>query len=47
MPARGIAVIRGGDLVTTSYQYGTAVIALAAVAAVNQPRTRPRPSSLS
>jgi len=40
--AAGVAVAHGGDLVATSYQYGAAVIALAAVAAVNQLRTRPQ-----
>jgi predicted MFS family arabinose efflux permease len=39
----GVAVVHGNDLITTSYEYGAAVIALAAVAAINQLRTRPRP----
>jgi predicted MFS family arabinose efflux permease len=39
--AAGIAVVHSGNLVATSYQYGAAVIALTAVAAVNQLRARP------
>jgi predicted MFS family arabinose efflux permease len=42
--AAGVSVVHGGNLVTTSYQYGTAVIALAAFAAINQVRTQPRPA---
>jgi MFS family permease len=45
--AAGVAVVHGNGLVTTSYVYGAAVIALAAVAALNQLRTWPRRSALS
>lgn len=38
--AAGFAVVRGGGLVTTSYEYGVAVIALAAIATVNLLRLR-------
>ena len=31
----GVAVVRGGGLVATSYEYGLAVIVLAAAAAIN------------
>jgi predicted MFS family arabinose efflux permease len=33
--AAGVAVVRGGDLVATSYEYGLAVIALAAIATIS------------
>jgi predicted MFS family arabinose efflux permease len=36
--AAGVAFVHSGNLIATSYQYGAAVIALAAVAAVNQLR---------
>ena len=36
----GLAVVRGGGLVATSYEYGLAVIVLAAVATVNLIRLR-------
>ncbi len=38
--AAGLAVVRGGGLVATSYEYGLAVIVLAAVATVNLIRLR-------
>jgi MFS family permease len=38
----GVAVVHGGGLVTTSYEYGLAVIALAAVATFNLIRPRHR-----
>jgi hypothetical protein len=47
--AAGVAVVHGNDLITTSYEYGAAVITLAAVAAVNQLRTRsgPQPTDVT
>jgi hypothetical protein len=36
----GVAVVHGGGLVTTSYEYGLAVIALALVATFNLVRLR-------
>jgi hypothetical protein len=36
----GVAVVRGGGLVATSYEYGLAVIALAVFATVNLLRLR-------
>jgi predicted MFS family arabinose efflux permease len=42
--AAGVAVVHGSGIVATSYWYGAAVIALAAVAALNQLRARPRHS---
>jgi hypothetical protein len=33
--AAGVAVVRGGGLVATSYEYGLAVIALAAIATIS------------
>jgi predicted MFS family arabinose efflux permease len=36
----GVAVVRGGGLMATSYEYGLAVIVLAAVAAINLVRLR-------
>ena len=38
--ASGLAVVRGGGLVATSYEYGLAVIVLAAIATVNLIRLR-------
>jgi predicted MFS family arabinose efflux permease len=39
----GLAVVRGGGLVATSYEYGLAVMALATIAAVNLIRLRTPP----
>jgi predicted MFS family arabinose efflux permease len=39
--AAGVAVVHGGGLVTTSYEYGLAVIVLAAIATFNLIRLRP------
>lgn len=43
----GLAVVRGGGLIATSYGYGFAVIALATIATVNliRPLTRNYPST--
>jgi hypothetical protein len=38
--AAGVAVVHGGGLVTTSYEYGLAVIVLAAIAIFNLIRLR-------
>ena len=40
--AAGVAVVHGHGLITTSYVYGAGVIALAAVAVLNQLRGRGR-----
>jgi uncharacterized protein (DUF427 family)/predicted MFS family arabinose efflux permease len=40
--AAGLAVVRGGGLIATSYEYGVAVIALAAFATLNLIRLRTR-----
>jgi hypothetical protein len=47
--AAGVAVVHGNDLITTSYEYGAAVITLAVVAAVNQLRSRsgPQPTDVT
>jgi MFS family permease len=39
--AAGVAVVHGGGLVATSYEYGLAIIVLAAIATLNLTRLRP------